>query len=142
MAEENRKEVHKKICVHLAIVICGLLLLIFVLPKLARFFAPLIIAWIIAMMANPFVRFLERRIKIMRKHGSAIVIVFVIVVIVGLLYAVLGTLFSQIGSMIDTLPDVYETVLDNLQAFAQSLHKKYHIIPGNINKLFQITKVK
>lgn len=136
MAEENRKEVHKKICVHLAIVICGLLLLIFVLPKLARFFAPLIIAWIIAMMANPFVRFLERRIKIMRKHGSAIVIVFVIVVIVGLLYAVLGTLFSQIGSMIDTLPDVYETVLDNLQAFAQSLHKKYHIIPGNINKLF------
>lgn len=136
MEEEIKKEIHKRIFVHLAIIISGLLLLVFALPVLARFFAPLIVAWIIAMMANPPVRFLEKRIKIMRKHGSAIVIILVIIAIIALLYVVAGTLFSQISSMIDTLPDVYENVLDNLQEFIGALHKKYNIIPANINKIF------
>ena len=81
MEEESRTEMYKKICAHLAIVLCGLLFLVFILPGLAKFFAPLIIAWIIAMIANPLVHFLEERIKIMRKHGSAIVIIIVIVAI-------------------------------------------------------------
>ena len=118
MEEESRTEIYKRICVHLAIVLCGILFLVFVLPRLARFFTPLIIAWIIAMMANPLVRFLEKRIKIMRKHGSAIVIVLVIVAISGLLYAVTAALFTQVSSMFETLPGIYENVMDNLQQFA------------------------
>lgn len=136
MENESRKEIHKKICVHLVIIACELLLLIFALPKLIRFFAPLIIAWIIAMMANPLVHFLEKRIKIMRKHGSAIVIVLVIIAIATLLYVIVSSLFSQISSMVDTLPEVYERVMNNLQEFIQSLHQKYNIIPENINKIF------
>lgn len=116
--------------------LCGILFLVFVLPRLARFFTPLIIAWIIAMMANPLVRFLEKRIKIMRKHGSAIVIVLVIVAISGLLYAVTAALFTQVSSMFETLPGIYENVMDNLQQFAFSLHEKYDIIPANIKNFF------
>ena len=136
MEEESRTEIYKRICVHLAIVLCGILFLVFVLPRLARFFTPLIIAWIIAMMANPLVRFLENRIKIMRKHGSAIVIVLVIVAISGLLYAVTAALFTQVSSMFETLPGIYENVMDNLQQFAFSLHEKYDIIPANIKNFF------
>ncbi|MFG6392893.1 MAG: sporulation integral membrane protein YtvI [Lachnospiraceae bacterium] len=136
MEENNQVVMHKKICVHLAVVLGGLLFLIFVLPGLVKFFAPLIIAWIIAMMANPLVHFLEKRIKIMRKHGSAIVIVLVIIAITGLLYAVISALFSQVSSMLGTLPDIYENVLDNLQQFALALHEKYDIIPANIKNLF------
>lgn len=136
MEEESRTEIYKRICVHLAIVLCGILFLVFVLPRLARFFTPLIIAWIIAMMANPLVRFLEKRIKIMRKHGSAIVIVLVIVAISGLLYAVTAALFTQVSSMFETLPGIYENVMDNLQQFAFSLHEKYDIIPANIKNFF------
>lgn len=136
MEEENKKEIHKRICVHLAIIICSLLLLVFLVPKLIRFFAPLIIAWIIAMMANPLVHFLEKKINIVRKQGSAIVIVMVIIAIIALIYVVVSTLFSQVSSMIETLPDVYESVSSNLQNFVNSLHQKYNIIPENINKIF------
>lgn len=136
MEEEGRTEMYKKICAHLAVVLCGILFLVFVLPGLAKFFAPLIVAWIIAMIANPLVHFLEERIKIMRKHGSAIVIVLVIVAISGLLYAATAALFSQISSMLGTLPGIYENVLDNLQQFALSLHEKYDIIPANIKNFF------
>lgn len=126
----------KKICVHLAVVFTGLIFLVFALPGLLKFFAPLIVAWIIAMMANPLVHFLEKRIKIMRKHGSAIVIVLVIIAITGLIYAVISALFTQISSMLGNLPDIYENVLDNLQQFALTLHEKYNIIPANIKNFF------
>lgn len=142
LMEEDRKEIHKKICVHLAIVLCGILLLVFVLPGLASFFSPLIVAWVIAMMANPMVRFLEKRIKIMRKHGSAIVIILVIAVIIALLYIIISTLATQISSMVGTLPDIYENVLANLQQFTESLHEKYKIIPSNINTIFDNDKFK
>ena len=45
-------------------------------------FMPFVIGWIIAMIANPLVRFLDEKIKIRRKAGSAIVIIAVIAVIV------------------------------------------------------------
>lgn len=136
MEEESRTEMYKKICVHLTVVLCGILFLVFILPGLARFFTPLIIAWIIAMMANPLVHFLEKRIKIMRKHGSAIVIVFVIVAISCFLYVVTAALFTQVSSMFETLPSIYKNVIDNLQQFASSLHEKYDIIPANIKNFF------
>lgn len=136
MEEESKTEIYKKICVHLAVVLCGLLFLVFILPGLAKFFAPLIIAWVIAMIANPLVHFLEERIKIMRKHGSAIVIVLVIVAISVLLYVATVALFTQVSSMLGTLPGIYENVMDNLQQFASSLHEKYDIIPANIKNFF------
>lgn len=136
MEEENRREIRKKICVHLAIVSLGLLFIIFAVPKLISFFSPLIVAWIIAMMANPLVHFLEERINIMRKHGSAIVIVIVILAIVGLLYLLLNTLFTQMSSMVERLPDIYENVLNNIQSSFAVLHEKYHIIPANIKNFF------
>ncbi len=136
MEEESRTEMYKRICAHLAVVLCGILFLIFVLPGLVKFFMPLIIAWIIAIIANPLVHFLEKRIKIMRKHGSAIVIVLVIIAISWLLYVVTAALFTQVSSMFETLPGIYENVMDNLQQFASSLHKKYDIIPANIKNLF------
>lgn len=117
MEEKSRRELRKKICVHLTLVLCGILFIVFAVPKLAGFFAPLIVAWIIAIMANPLVHFLEKRIKIVRKHGSAIVIVLVILIIIGLLYALLNTLFVQMSSLVEKLPDIYETVMGNIQAF-------------------------
>ena len=106
MEEKNRRELRKKICVHLTLVLCGILFIVFAVPKLAGFFAPLIVAWIIAIMANPLVHFLEKRIKIVRKHGSAIVIVLVILIIIGLLCALLNTLFAQMSSLVEQLPDI------------------------------------
>ena len=47
---------------------------------------PFVIGWIISMIANPLVKFLEKRVKILRKHSSAIIIVVVIAAVVGAFY--------------------------------------------------------
>ena len=46
-------------------------------PKLLKFFMPFVIGWIIAMIANPLVRFLESRVRLLRKHSSMIRVVAV-----------------------------------------------------------------
>ena len=77
---EERKVLHQRIVVNLVVTLAALLAVFFLGPKLFRFFLPIIIAWIIAMITNPLVSFLEKRIKIMRKHGSVIVIVLILAV--------------------------------------------------------------
>lgn len=47
-------------------------------PKLLVFFMPFVIGWIIALIANPLVRMLERRLKLVRKHSSALIVVAVL----------------------------------------------------------------
>ena len=46
--------------------------------RLLSFFLPFVIGWIVAMIANPPVRFLEKRLRIVRKHGSVVLIVGVL----------------------------------------------------------------
>lgn len=137
MEDKERKELHKKIYVHLLICLLTVLLIIFVVPWLARLMAPLIVAWIIALMANPLVRFLENKIKIVRKHGSVIVIVAVIAIIGIVLYLLVSAIVSQVSSLIVELPDLYTTVFNNLQDSLSSLHSKYNIIPKNIQSVFE-----
>ncbi len=45
---------------------------------------PFVIGWVIAMIANPLVRMLERRLKMVRKHSSALIVVAVLAAIIGL----------------------------------------------------------
>ena len=51
-------------------------------PRLLGFFMPFIIGWVIAMIANPLVHFLEKRLKIVRKASSLAIVVGVLAVIV------------------------------------------------------------
>ena len=61
-------------------------------PKFVAFFWPILVGWIIALIANPLVRFLEKKLKIVRKHGTVIVIVFTLAIVIGILYLLLYAL--------------------------------------------------
>lgn len=135
MEENKRKELHKKILLNLFITLCGILALIFLGPRLLRFFMPMLVAWIIAMIANPMVMFLEKRIKIMRKHGSVIVIVLVLLLVGGICtLAVIGTI-NQISSLIQDLPDLYQSISENLQESLGKLHETFSFIPKNLQDI-------
>ena len=92
---EDRKDLHRRILVNLGVALAGVLFLIFVVPQLVRFLMPLIVAWIVAMIANPIIRFLEKRIKIMRKHGSALVIILVLAALIAAFYGLAVLVASQ-----------------------------------------------
>ena len=47
--------------------------IVFVLPKVLFFFMPFVTGFILSLIANPLVRFLERKIKMKRKHGTVLI---------------------------------------------------------------------
>ncbi len=134
MRDNERKELHKRILVNLLVSLTILLAVIFVGPRLISFFMPLIVAWILATIANPIVAFLEDKIKIMRKHGSAIVIVFILLLVGGIIYMAIHALVVQIVSLVKDLPEVYERVVNNLQVSLNGLHQRFHFIPENLQQ--------
>lgn len=133
---EDRKDLHRRILVNLGVALAGVLFLIFVVPQLVRFLMPLIVAWIVAMIANPIIRFLEKRIKIMRKHGSALVIILVLATLIAAFYGLAVLVASQFSSWVTELPEVYDSVTQNLQHLFRLLHQKYNIIPADVKLTF------
>lgn len=90
------------------------LFVIFLLPRILGFFMPFVVAWVIAAIANPLVRFLDEKIKIRRKAGSAIVIVSVIAAIIGGGYGIGIILFRELVSFVQGLPQLWGAMVDDV----------------------------
>ncbi len=129
---ENKKSLYLKIMANylLAIgIVCGI---IFLVPRFVAFFWPFIVGWIIAMIANPLVRFLERKLKLVRKHGTAIVIVFVLAIVISLLYLLVYVLIKQGASFAANFEDLYANASGTIQGTINDLKNKYSILPSGM----------
>lgn len=129
----NEKRQYGKILVNLCLTLAVILFCIFLLPHLFWFFFPLLIAWCIALIASPFVHFLEKHIKIMRKHGSALIIVLVLALITGILYSLLAVLAHEIKGLIQDLPEIISGISTQLNSAMVSLQKKTGPLPFGIS---------
>ena len=49
-------------------------------------FMPFVIGWLISMLANPLVRFLERKLCLVRKHSSMVIVAGALALVIGLIY--------------------------------------------------------
>ena len=90
----NRRKVYLQIFTNLLITVVFVLLAVVLLPRLLLFFLPFVIGFFISLLANPVVKLMEKKVKIVRRHGSAIIIVLVLAAIVGLIYLT-GTLIAH-----------------------------------------------
>ena len=108
---EEQKDLHRRILVNLGIALAVILLLVFVVPPLIRLLMPLIVAWIVAMIANPIIHFLEKRIKLMRKHGTALVIILVLAAICAAFYGLVVLVAGQFSSWVTELPGDRKSVV-------------------------------
>ncbi|MDE6363490.1 MAG: AI-2E family transporter, partial [Lachnospiraceae bacterium] len=106
-----------KLIVNILISLVILLLCIFLVPKLVLFFMPFVIGWLISCIANPFVVFLERKLKIRRKAGTVVVIVCVIAAVIGLGYGLGAVLWRQISGFVQEIPAMWEMVKQDFDAF-------------------------
>lgn len=111
-------------------VCAGILLavLIFIVPRALAFFMPFVIGWIISMIANPLVRFLEKNVKMVRKHSSALIIIAALAIVVAAVYFGLGILVREGISLMQDLPEIFAELqanisdtLKNLEGLAQYL---------------------
>lgn len=98
-----------KACVNLILAALIVLGCIFIAPKVIMLFMPFIIGWFLAMLANPLVRFLEDKLKVKRKAGSALVIVSVIAGICFAIYGVGTKLAKEAMKLGKVLPEMWHS---------------------------------
>lgn len=125
---------------NIGIFLAEVLFLILAGPKLVRFFLPVILAWIIAQMANPLVRFLEKHLHIARKHGSVGIICGAILLIVLVCYHAAVWLWSEAGKLVDSLPIYYHELILGLDKIAVRLQGiASRISPDVRNSIAELT---
>lgn len=131
----KRISVYIKILINLLLAGAALLGAIFILPRILWFFLPFVIGWIIAAIANPLVKFLETKVKIVRRFSSVMIIVLVIVMIVGGIYAMGYVTVKQISSLSNDLPEIYDRVETSLRTITDQVEERYENLPQSLKKM-------
>lgn len=127
----ERKKTYLKILVNSLLMVLFAVLFIIFVPKLLRFFMPFVIAFFISAIANPMVRFLEKKVKIVRKHSSAIIIVLVLGAVVGLLYLLIRFLSDQVMNLYEDRFLIYEEIKMVFDDFANNIEHLLDKLPAD-----------
>ena len=106
----NDTKTYLKIACNLILFLATSALLLFALPKVLVFFMPFTVAWIIACIARPIVRFIEKRLKIKRKIGMAVTVVLIIAIIIGLIYLIGASCVKFLMNFAADLPSLWAGV--------------------------------
>ena len=126
------KEIYKRILVNFLVTSVAVVLCILFLGDLLRFFLPFVIGFIIAAIANPMVRFLEKKMKVKRKYGSAIIIVLVLVAVVGVIYLIGYILVRELVDLIANLPKIMTEAQNLLDELSDKFYGIYEKLPEGI----------
>jgi predicted PurR-regulated permease PerM len=84
------------------------------------------------MIANPLVKFLEKKVKIIRKHGSAIIIVAVILIIFGVLSGAIYIIAKEAMTLVQDLPNIYKSLDKQFEELSTNLSGIYNVLPSSI----------
>lgn len=124
--------IYIKIIVNFIVYALITVLLFLLLPRLLSFFLPFVIGWIVSMIANPLVRFLEKKVKLLRKHSSAIIMIFVIAVIVGVGALAVTAIFKEAKDLINDLPEIEESITERFSETNKYINKITATLPEGV----------
>lgn len=125
----NEPKIYLRILVNFVLTLAGLLLVVLLGPKLVSFFMPFVIAFFISSIANPIVRFMEKKIKIARKYSSVLMIVLVLGAVVGVLYLLVAFLVKQVINLYDDRFAIYNELATLLDNFTDNLGGLFGMLP-------------
>ena len=127
-------EKYLKIFTNIVIFALTIVILIFVVPKIFRFFLPFVIGWIIAMIANPLVKVMEKRLKIVRKHGSMLIIIAALALVITLVYLAGAQIVRQAVDIVGDLPEITEGFKEDWNDIQNNLSVVYNRLPMDMRE--------
>lgn len=107
--------------------------------KAIIFFMPFVIGWCISAIAAPVVYRLEKHFKIVKKLGSALIVILVIGLIVLLFYLAVSRLVTEVGDLIRNIPELYSQLESGLWEIGGSLSGLFEKLPEEVRLGFQST---
>lgn len=133
---ENARK-YATILLNIIVPLAEILIVCLLGPKLLKFFMPFVIGWVIAMIANPLVRFLESRVRIVRKHSSMMIVVVVLAAIIGLGYFLISRLFWQAFELAKDLPELYDRASADFRDIFLRFDDIFRMLPANVQQAWQ-----
>lgn len=127
------KKYIKSILVFL-ITLAGIILGVFLGIRFLQFFMPFVIGWIIAMIANPLVRILERRLKVARKHTSMVIIIGVLALVITAIYFLGVKIGEETRAFLDQAPEIYADFREDFQSAGKNLEIIISELPENVQE--------
>ena len=101
---------------------------------LIGFLVPFVIGWIIASIAAPLVNWLEKRLKIVKRLGSALIVILVLAVIVLALYFGISRLVIEIRELIRNFPAIYAQLEAGLRQIGDTLSGVFERLPAGVQR--------
>lgn len=135
--ETEREVSYWKTAISLLFSLGATVLTIYLGVKGILYFMPFVVGWFISAIASPLVKMLEKRLKIVRKISSAMIIVIVLGLIVLLIY-LLGARLWYLGvDMLDTLPEYYALLEADFQQAWKNVEGIFATMPPAVGNAVQ-----
>ena len=125
----NTKRPYWKVIVSLGLSLFGTVLFIVIGYKALVFFMPFVIGWLISSIASPVVSLLEKKLKITRKLGSALIIVAVLGGIVFLVYLIISNLWREVETLISNMPSMYKDLETGFREIGSGMEGIFRMLP-------------
>lgn len=106
------------------------------ITKINRILWPFVAGWIISMMAHPVIEYLEKKVKLPKKFGSAILIAAVITGIIVVLYFAVRGIALQVIGFIQDAPDIRHEIMRQGMIFQKKIEQFLSILPPSFGKQF------
>ncbi|MDO5589841.1 MAG: AI-2E family transporter [Lachnospiraceae bacterium] len=137
----NDKRPFWKIAVSLLLSLLGTVLFIVLGLKFLVYFMPFVLGWFLAYIATPVVEWLERRLKIVKKIGSVLLIIGVLAAVIFLIYLIFSVLLKECATLIRDLPDMYGDLGKGIRTSAGGMDGILEKLPkqtrGSISTMFK-----
>ena len=112
----------------------GWILLCILGPRCLKFFMPFVIGWLISMLANPLVRFLERKLCLVRKHSSVVIVAGALALVIGLIYLAVSKAAGLLWSFTEDLPGLYAGIEAEVQESLSQLKSLFAYAPASFQE--------
>ena len=113
------------------------IIVVFFTFKLAVFFMPFLIAFVISLMLEPVIKFIMKKTKLSRRTSSIIVFIIAIMIIVGILTWSITTLISEASNLLTNLNKYIDTGYSMFQSILSNLDLSKINVPKEVMNIIQ-----
>lgn len=106
------------------------------MPRILIIALPFILGWLMAMIANPFVRWMDKRFKVPRKLSSAIILLLIFALFAFIIYLAVSKLVTETTNFIAQVPEIYQSFSEDLNIIEQNVAKTLDSVPEDMRMEF------
>ncbi|WP_291574029.1 sporulation integral membrane protein YtvI [Clostridium sp. UBA4548] len=112
---EKIYNIDRKKFLKISLVAIGIIIGLVLIYKSIKYFLPFIIAFLIAQLMEPVIKLLSNKMKIPRKIGALISLIFIISIIGIIILLIIAGLIEQLKEIINFMPGFIGELYDNIQ---------------------------